>query len=95
MASALLCNHKRTVYEKPYAYREPMCASENCQWCAEPYFVGVGVLLAADTQSQVRVTLRLTVSQSVCLAVKPNLGLLTRDDFLYKVTVLSFLGRTL
>jgi hypothetical protein len=31
----LLCNHERTVYEKPYAYREPMCASENCQLCGE------------------------------------------------------------
>jgi hypothetical protein len=31
--------------------------------------------------SQVKVTLRLMVSQSVCLGVKPNLGLLTRDDF--------------
>jgi hypothetical protein len=29
--------------------------------------------------SQVKVTLRPTVSQSVCLAVEPNLGLLTRD----------------
>jgi hypothetical protein len=27
------------AYEKPYAYLEPMCASENCQWCGEPYFV--------------------------------------------------------
>jgi hypothetical protein len=34
----LLCNHKRTVYEKPYAYCEPMRASEICQWCGEPYF---------------------------------------------------------
>jgi hypothetical protein len=25
-------------FGKPYAYREPMCASENCQWCGEPYF---------------------------------------------------------
>jgi hypothetical protein len=30
---------------------------------------------------QIKVTLRLTVSQSVCLGVKPNLGLLTRDIF--------------
>jgi hypothetical protein len=28
----LLCNHKRTEFGKPHAYREPMCASENCQW---------------------------------------------------------------
>jgi hypothetical protein len=28
---------------------------------------------------RVRVTLQLTVSQSVCLGVQPNLGLLTRD----------------
>jgi hypothetical protein len=30
---------------------------------------------------RVRVTLQLTVSQSVCLGVEPNLGLLTRDLF--------------
>jgi hypothetical protein len=30
---------------------------------------------------RVRVTLQLTVSQSVCLGVEPNLGLLTRDIF--------------
>jgi hypothetical protein len=30
---------------------------------------------------RVRVTLQLTVSQSVCLGVEPNLGLLTRDFF--------------
>jgi hypothetical protein len=33
-------------------------------------------------EARVRVTLRLTVSQSVCLGVEPNLGLLTRDFFL-------------
>jgi hypothetical protein len=27
------------AYEKPYAYLELMCASENCQWCGEPYFI--------------------------------------------------------
>jgi hypothetical protein len=32
---------------------------------------------------KVKVTLRLTVSQSVCLGIKPNLGLLTRDDFFF------------
>jgi hypothetical protein len=32
-----------------------------------------------------------TDSQSVCLGVEPNLGLLTRD-FFFKVTVLSFWG---
>jgi hypothetical protein len=40
---------------------------------------------------RVRVTLRLTVSQSVSLGVEPNVGLLTRDIFFFffKVTVLS------
>jgi hypothetical protein len=32
---------------------------------------------------RVRVTLQLTVSQSVCLGVEPNLGLLTRDFFFF------------
>jgi hypothetical protein len=41
---------------------------------------------------RVRVTLQLTVSQSVCLGVEPNLGLLTRDLFFFKVNVLSFGG---
>jgi hypothetical protein len=26
------------TYDKPYAYLESMCVSENCQWCGEPYF---------------------------------------------------------
>jgi hypothetical protein len=40
---------------------------------------------------KVKVTLRLTVSQSVCLGVEPNLGLLTTEFFSPpKVTVLSF-----
>jgi hypothetical protein len=42
--------------------------------------------------SRVRVTLRLTVSQSVCLGVEPRLGLMTRYLFTLKVTVLSIWG---
>jgi hypothetical protein len=41
---------------------------------------------------KVKITLRLTVSQSGCLGVEPNLGLLTRDFFFFKVTVLSLWG---
>jgi hypothetical protein len=40
--------------------------------------------------AKVKVTLRLTDSQSVCLGVEPNLELWARDFF--KVTVLSFWG---
>jgi hypothetical protein len=36
---------------------------------------------------RVRVTLQLTVSQSVRLGVEPNLGLLTRDIFFFFWTV--------
>jgi hypothetical protein len=43
-----------------------------------------------DCNNLVRVTLQLTVSQSVCLGVEPNLGLLTTDIIFSKVTVLSF-----
>jgi hypothetical protein len=39
---------------------------------------------------RVRVTLQLTVSQSVCLGVEPNLGLLTREIFFFKVTARLF-----
>jgi hypothetical protein len=28
---------------KPHAYREPMCALENFQWCGEPYFAGAAI----------------------------------------------------
>jgi hypothetical protein len=41
---------------------------------------------------KVKVALRLTVSQSVCFGVEPNLGLLTRVTFPFKVTVLSVWG---
>jgi hypothetical protein len=34
-----------------------------------------------DQVKSSQVTLQLTVSQSVCLGVEPNLGLLTRDIF--------------
>jgi hypothetical protein len=54
-------------------------------------------LSVSESESvRVRVTLQLTVSQSVYLGVEPNLGLLTRDIFFFlKVTVLSYLGRPL
>jgi hypothetical protein len=42
---------------------------------------------------QVKVTLRLTVSQSVCLGVKPNSWTFDQNFFFpFKVTVLSFFG---
>jgi hypothetical protein len=37
------------------------------------------------TRVRVRVTLRLTVSQSVCLGIEPNLGQLTRVCFLLEI----------
>jgi hypothetical protein len=41
---------------------------------------------------QFKVTLRLTVGQSVCLGVETALGLVTRDYFFLKVAVLSLRG---
>jgi hypothetical protein len=41
---------------------------------------------------RVRITLRLTVSQSVCLGVEPRLGHMIRYLFLLKVAVLSIWG---
>jgi hypothetical protein len=40
------------VYEKPYAYREPMYASEDCQWCGEPYFA-ISAILIGDILPQI------------------------------------------
>jgi hypothetical protein len=43
-----------------------------------------GVEAVSESESEsVRVTLQLTVSQSVCIGVEPNLGLLTRDLFFF------------
>jgi hypothetical protein len=53
------------------------------------------ILLGQQTPSQsqtLSVTLRLIVSQSVCLGVEPCLGLMTRYLFRMKVTVLSIWG---
>jgi hypothetical protein len=44
------------------------------------------------TDASVRVTLQLTVSQSVRLGVEPSLGLMTRYLFCMKVAVLSIWG---
>jgi hypothetical protein len=35
----LLCSHKRTEFGKPLAYRGPVYASGDCQWCGEAHFV--------------------------------------------------------
>jgi hypothetical protein len=53
-------------------------------------------LVLLKVKVKVKVTLRLTVSQSVYLGVEPKSGTFDqRFFFLYKVTVLSFLGRPL
>jgi hypothetical protein len=57
-------------------------------------FQGPGYIGPASTsnwpgnsgQVRVRVTLRLTVSQSVCLGIEPNLGQLTRVYFLLEIS---------
>jgi hypothetical protein len=48
-----------------------------------------------SSQVKVKVTLRLTVSQSVSLVIEPNLGLMTRYLLLFDTYVLVFLGRPL
>jgi hypothetical protein len=40
------------VYGKPYAYLEPMCVSENCQWCGELYFA-VSAISIGDILPQI------------------------------------------
>jgi hypothetical protein len=47
------------------------------------------------SQSRVRVTLHLTVSQSVRLGVEPRLGLMTRYIFLYESCCPVYMGRPL
>jgi hypothetical protein len=48
--------------------------------------LGYDVLTALTLQVRVRVTLRLTVSQSVCLGVEPNLGQFTGVCFLLEIS---------
>jgi hypothetical protein len=48
--------------------------------------------LAMGRHVKVKVTLRLTVSQSVSLGVEPHLGLMTRYLILFTVTVLFLWG---
>jgi hypothetical protein len=62
-----------------------------------PYFIFPNFLNSVNlVVKSSHVTLQLTVSQSVCLGVESNLGLLTRDIFFsLKVTVLSYLWRPL
>jgi hypothetical protein len=59
----LLCIHKRMAYEKIYAYLEPMCVSENCQWCGEPYFaisaISIGIILPQITRQGKHKSLRI------------------------------------
>jgi hypothetical protein len=55
----------------------------------DPRFIALDSQSQSQSQSQSYFT---TDSQSVCLGVEPNLGLLTRDFFFFKVTVLSFGG---
>jgi hypothetical protein len=51
--------------------------------------------ITSTVQVKVKVTLRLTVSQSVRLGVEPNLGLLTRAFFFFQSYCLVFWGRPL
>jgi hypothetical protein len=53
------------------------------------------LLLLLSSQSQVKVTLRLTVSQSVSLGVEPHLGLMTRYLLLFDSYGLVFVERPL
>jgi hypothetical protein len=48
----LLCIHERMAYENIYAYLEPMCVSENCQWCGELYFA-VSAITIGDILPQI------------------------------------------
>jgi hypothetical protein len=55
-----------------------------------PKIGGLSVLYCAEKnrsgQVRVRVTLRLTISQSVCLGIEPNLGQMTRVCFLLEIS---------
>jgi hypothetical protein len=57
-----------------------MCILGNCQWCGEPYFAGAVISIDGfpPPQAKVKVTLRLTVGQSVCLDVEPLPVLMTK-----------------
>jgi hypothetical protein len=62
--------------------KQPVILLWNLLW---PYSVRLAskALFKTSVRVRVRVTLQLTVSQSVCLGVEPNSGLLTRDIFFF------------
>jgi hypothetical protein len=49
----------------------------------------IAFIAVSGWRVRVRVTLQLTVSQSVCLGVEPNLGLLTRDIIIFRGKYIS------
>jgi hypothetical protein len=57
--------------------------------------VQAATLLNSQSQSQIIVMLQLMVSQSVCLGVEPQLGLMTRCFFLYDSYCPVHVGRLL
>jgi hypothetical protein len=62
-----------------------MCAEASTvlRAVAADFFFNCWYLERLVDRVRVRATLQLTVSQSVCLGVEPNLGLLTRDLFFF------------
>jgi hypothetical protein len=73
----LLYNHTRIYTEvwKSYANRESVCALKTSD--------GAGNFVLQAELNQVKVTLPLTVGQSVSLGVEPHLGLMTRYLLLF------------
>jgi hypothetical protein len=61
-------------------------------WSSQLYFYQLLKTPIVCQSFRVRVTLQLTVSQSVCLGVEPRLGLMTRYLFWLKIIVLSIWG---
>jgi hypothetical protein len=57
-----------------------------------PHCVGHSPFMRQERSLKVKVKLRLTVSQSVCLGVEPNLGLLTRGFFFQSYCLVFFWG---
>jgi hypothetical protein len=93
-----------TLHEPPPApasQRKPQFHTTTCHTASASHTHGPPHPLPCSPQhlsNQIKVTLRLTVSQSVCLGVVTHLGHMTRNLFVYfnfeKVTVLS-MGRPL
>jgi hypothetical protein len=75
----LLCNRNITEFGKADAYRGPMFAPGNYQWCGEPYFAGVAISIDGLLPQISRRDNLIRALWTVNLMLALNLSLLNKE----------------